>query len=172
MVTIPHLTPVPTHPTGNSPGVPLAMTAELLYRGDPKEAAMLRARMGKEIVVKTANEIGLLNQISKVVAEKGVNILAVQGVVDDGKAVLRIVTSDNLRVGDALRAKNFAPQEMDCVLVEVPNKPGVLRTITEKLSAQAIDLQHLYATAGESSSTSLVALASSHNDRAIVALNK
>ncbi|HEX9784220.1 MAG TPA: hypothetical protein VGA56_16010 [Opitutaceae bacterium] len=128
--------------------------------------------MVKEIVLKVVNEIGVLNQISKLIAEKGVNIIAVQGTVQDGSAVLHLITSDNLRVGDALRARNFAPHEMDCVLVEVPNKPGVLRNITEKLLPEGIDIHHIYATAGEASDTSLVALACSRNDHAIVVLNK
>lgn len=133
---------------------------------------MNHAGPGKGIVIKVANEIGVLNQISKLVAEKGVNVIAVHGTVNGGVATLRVITTDNLHVGDALRARNYEPHETDCVLVEVPNKPGVLRHVTEKLRGEAIDIHHLYATAAEASESSLVVFATSHNDRAIVVLNK
>ena len=35
---------------------------------------MLKVKLGKEVVVRVRNEIGLLAQISKLVAEKGINI--------------------------------------------------------------------------------------------------
>lgn len=133
---------------------------------------MNHAGLGKGIVIKVANEIGVLNQISKLVAEKGVNVIAVHGTVNGGVATLRVITTDNLHVGDALRARNYEPHETDCVLVEVPNKPGVLRHVTEKLRGEAIDIHHLYATAAEASESSVVVFATSHNDRAIVVLNK
>ena len=132
---------------------------------------MIKTRLGKEIVLKVTNEIGLLNQICKLVAEKGVNMVAVHGSVDGENSIIRLITTDNLRVSDALRAHNYAPHEEDCVLVAVPNKPGMLRTITEKLAMENIDIHHLYATANGSQETSLVALGCSNNDRALVLLN-
>ena len=128
----------------------------------------MKARLGKEIVVRVTNEIGVINQLSKVIAEKGINALAVNGEVDGPTATLRFVTTDNLRATDALRARHYAPYESSCVIVEVPNKPGMLRTVTEKLAAESIDLHHLYATAAEDEHHSLLALDSTDNDHAVV----
>jgi len=133
---------------------------------------MVKARLGKEIVVKVTNEIGVLNQMCKLVAEKGANILAVHGTVEGETAVLRLVTTDNLRIKEALAAKNFGPHESDCVLVEMPHKPGILKVITEKLAAEGIDIHHLYATAGETTENCVVVFLCSNNDRALVVLSK
>ena len=133
---------------------------------------MNSARIGKEIVVKVKNEIGVLHAMSKLLAEKGVNILALHGAVGDGNAVVRLVTTDNLRAGDVLRAKNFAPVEQECVLIDLPHKPGMLRGITEKLAAEDIDLTSVYATAGEMQDQCLVVLGCTRHDHAVVVLNR
>lgn len=133
---------------------------------------MLKARLGKEIVIRVTNEIGVINQLSKVIAEKGINALAVNGEVNGDTATMRFITTDNLRVGDALRARHYAPREAPCVIVEVPNKPGMLRSVTERLAAEAIDIRHLYATAAEDERHSLLALDCTDNDHAVVVLNR
>ncbi len=133
---------------------------------------MLKARLGKEIVVRVTNEIGVINQLSKVIAEKGINALAVSGEVEGRTATMRFVTEDNLRISDALRAKHYAPHESECVIVEVPNKPGMLRSVTEKLATESIDIHHLYATAAEDEKHSLLAFDCTDNDHAVVVLNR
>ena len=132
---------------------------------------MITARQGKEVVVKVTNDIGILHDISKIVAERGVNILAVHGSVAGDKGIVRLITDDNLRACDALKAHNYAPQEADVVLIDSPNKPGMLRSITEKLARESIDVHHLYASGGLDDADSLVVLASASNDHAVVALN-
>lgn len=133
---------------------------------------MLKARLGKEIVVRVTNEIGVISQLSKVIAEKGINALAVAGEIDGRTATLRFLTTDNLRVEDALRERHYAPHAADCVIVQMPNKPGMLRTLTEKLAAESIDIHRLHATAPEDKSHSLVVLGTSNNEHAVVVLNR
>jgi hypothetical protein len=86
-------------------------------------------------------------------------------------AVIHLVTSDNLRVSDALRAQNYDPRESDVVLAEVPHKPGMLRHVTERLARGSVDLHHLYATTTPGQKDSLVVMATANNDRAMVLLN-
>jgi uncharacterized protein with ACT and thioredoxin-like domain len=52
--------------------------------------------------VKVRNEIGVLNQMCKLIAEKGVNILAVHGTVEGENGIVRFVTNDNLQAVDGL----------------------------------------------------------------------
>jgi hypothetical protein len=133
---------------------------------------MLKARPGKEVVVRVQNEIGLLAQIARLVSDKGINIVAAAGWVEGPNAVVHLVTSDNLRVMDALRAKSYHPREQDVILTESPHKPGLLRHITDKLSAAGIDIHHLYATATGQQEYALIVFACAQNDRALVLLNE
>jgi hypothetical protein len=133
---------------------------------------MLKAKPAKEIVLKVRNEIGLLAGISRLIADKGVNILAACAWVEGDNAGIRLLTADNLRVADALRANNYNPREADVVLVETPHKPGLLKHLTEKLSQAGIDIHHLYASATAEQDKCLVVFSCAHNDRAIVLLNQ
>lgn len=133
---------------------------------------MLRANIGKEIVVKVRNEIGVLAQLSRLVADKGVNILAASAWVEGADGIVHLVTEDNLRVMDLLRAKSYNPREAAVVLVESPHKPGLLRHLTEKLAEAGIDLHHLYASATATQDKCLIVFASANNDRAVVVLNE
>jgi len=132
---------------------------------------MHKARQGKELVLRTTNEIGALAKVSKVVAEKGINILAMNCWVEGPEAVLRLVTDDMLRTTDVLRENGYGPEEKDVVLVDAAHKPGILRHITDMLAKENIDLSHLVASATINQDECLVILNSSNNERAIVLLN-
>ncbi len=133
---------------------------------------MLKAKPAKEIVIKVRNEIGVLAQLARTVADKGIDILATAAWVEGGNGIVHLVTSDNLRAMDALKAKSFQPRESEVVLTEVPHKPGMLRHVTEKLAAGGIDLHHLYASATTAEHACLIVFASANNDRAVVLLNE
>ena len=132
---------------------------------------MLKVKPGKEIVVKVKNHIGVLDDLLKRIAEKGVNVLAAGAWVCDDTGVIHLLTEDNLRAADALRAADYKPVEADVVVAEVSHKPGMLRHITERLARDLIDIHHLYASASGTQDKCLIVFATSKNDRAIVLLN-
>ncbi len=132
---------------------------------------MLKARLGKEVVLRIENEVGVLDQIARTVAEKGVDILATSAWVEGAVGVVHLVTDDNLRVVDALRSRNYDPREADVVVAEVPHKPGMLRHVTERLARGSVDVHHLYATTMPGQGETLVVLATANNDHAVVLLN-
>jgi len=132
---------------------------------------MHKARQGKEVALRMANEAGVLANMSKIIAERGVNILAMSCWVEGGEAVIRLVTDDMLRTTDVLRENGYAAEEKDVVLVHAAHKPGILRHITDMLAKENIDLSHLFASATIDQDECLVVLNSSNNERAIVLLN-
>ncbi|MEZ6070359.1 MAG: hypothetical protein R3C10_08775 [Pirellulales bacterium] len=132
---------------------------------------MLKTRQGKEVVVRMANQIGGLAKFSKHVAERGVNVLAMNAWVEGEEAVVRLVTDDTLRTMDVLNENGFEPQERSVVLVDAAHRPGILRHLTDTLARENIDLTHLYASATIEQDDCLVVLNSSDNDRAMVVLN-
>ncbi|MFA4943223.1 MAG: hypothetical protein WC789_00805 [Lentisphaeria bacterium] len=133
---------------------------------------MTIARQGKELVVEVVNDIGVLQEVAKTVSDKGINILAVHGEANGNKAVFRLVTDDNLRAGDALKARKYAVHEADAVLVEIPNKPGMLRQIVGKLAASGIDIRHIGGSALVAADRCLIVLDCSNNGHAVVVLNE
>ncbi len=132
---------------------------------------MLKTRPAKEIIVRMPNEIGALDSMTKTIAEKGINLVAVSAWVEGAQAVIHLVTDNNLRVMDTLRAHKYEAREADVLVTEAPHKPGTLHRICEKLAQGGIDVHHLYATASTTEERSVVVFASANNDRALVLLN-
>ncbi len=133
---------------------------------------MFEAKQGKEIVLTVENQIGMLSDLSKLLADKGVSILAVSGYVVDNQCVVRLITDDNLRTKDALVERGYTPKEEDAVLLELPHKPGILRRIADALAEEQIDIRHLYATAMLEHDECLLVLHTSNDAHAIVVLNR
>jgi hypothetical protein len=133
---------------------------------------MLTATLAKEIVIKRLNEIGVIADIAKTVAEKGVSILAVSAWVEGRDGVIRLTVDDELRAADALRAKNIEVREGTVVMVQVPHKPGMLKHMTEMLRDAHIDIHHLYASAASDQTKCVVVFSSSDNQKAVVVLNQ
>jgi hypothetical protein len=132
---------------------------------------MLKTKPGKEVVVRMENQVGALDGMAKLISEKGANILAVSAWVDRDRAIIHLVTDDNVRVVEALRARGFDAREADVLLTEAPHKPGMLHHVTERLARGEVDIHHLYATATVSQDKCLMVFATANNDRAMVLLN-
>ena len=132
---------------------------------------MLKARPAKEIVLRMPNEIGTLNTIAKTLSDKGINIIASSAWVEGAEVIIRLVTDENARAVDALKAQRHAAREVDVIVADLLHKPGMLRRVTEALAQEGIDIHHLYATSAPGQDHALVVFATANNDRAIVRLN-
>ena len=131
------------------------------------------AQLGKQIVVTVANKIGILADMSKMVADHGINIEAVVGYAANNEAKVMLVTADNLRVTDALKKAGYnAIKEEEVLIVELENTAGALKNITAELVAQGIDIKQVYGTACVAGCPAKIILSTSNNDKALVALKK
>ncbi len=134
---------------------------------------MITAKQCREISVQVLNDVGILAQLTKIVAEKGVNIRAAAAWVEsENKGVIRLVTDDNLRAADALRAHNYAPEEIDSIEVLMYHSPGMLSSICARIAEGGINMNYLYASAPVSEESCLAILSTENNERALVLLNE
>jgi hypothetical protein len=131
---------------------------------------MLKPRPAKEVIITLQNDVGALNQIAKIIAEKGINVLAASSWVNHDQAIIHLVPDDTQRTLDALRAHGYAVREADVVITEAAHKPGMLRHVTERLAQEGIDIHHLYASATPQQDTCLLVFATAHNDHALMRL--
>lgn len=133
-----------------------------------------RASLGKEIVVNVANKIGILADISKTLAERGVNIEAVAGyATESNTAKIMLVTEDDTRAIEALKKADYSnTKESEVVVIGLENKSGALKIITEKLAAAGVDIKYIYGTACAGTCPAKIIMATSDNEKAVVAFNK
>jgi hypothetical protein len=133
---------------------------------------MIEVKHGKEVVLTTENKAGLLFDISKLLAEKGISILGFIGAASRGECLIRLVTDDTLRTIDALTDKGYEAREETAILLEVPHKPGMLKRVTEVLASEKIDIRYVYATALDQHERCLLVLHTDNDDHALPKLNK
>lgn len=130
-------------------------------------------KLVKELVVTKANKIGILANISKVLADNGVNIEGVAGYAIDKEASIMLVADDSARASDALKKAGYKPiKENEVILIELVNKPGALKSTTEKLAAGGIDIRYAYGTVCPAGCPTGLVVSTSDNEKAVVLLKK
>jgi hypothetical protein len=105
----------------------------------------LKAQRGKEVLVKISNRIGILADLAQIIADRGINLLAIDAYALADQAYVRLLTEDNLRAVDVLREHGYNPHEEDVILLTIPHKPGMLHRVSEILSESGINIHHIYA---------------------------
>lgn len=132
-----------------------------------------QAQLAKEIVVTAVNKIGVLADMSKLLAESGVNIEAVAGYAVDKEAKIMLVTNDNLRAVDALKKSGYTSiKENEVVVIELEDKPGALKNITARLAAEGIDIKQIYGTTCSAGCPAKLVISTTDNEKALVAFKK
>lgn len=130
------------------------------------------AVLGKEMVISLKNKIGALADISKLLADHGLNIEGVAGYATDGDAKIMLVVDDTLRAGDALKKKGYSVKESEVVMVDLENKAGALKVMTAKLASEGIDIKYAYGTVCAGNCPARIVLATSNNEKTEVALKR
>lgn len=135
---------------------------------------MIRAvHMKKEIVVSVANKIGILADMCKIVADHGINLEAFVGYGIGKEAKIHLLTADNLRASDALKKAGYKSQEeKNVVVIDLENKIGALKLVTDKVSQEDLDIKYAYGTTCSSGCPATIVLSTSDNERAFVALKR
>ncbi len=129
--------------------------------------------LGEEIVITTKNKIGLLADISRMLANEGINIESVLGYETGNTARLMLVTNANLPIIKELKKKKYkSVKETEVLMVEIENKPGALKVVTTELKKAKIDIKYLYVTPPSLGDSSKMVVQTSDNEAAMAALMK
>lgn len=130
--------------------------------------------LGKEILVTVVNKIGVLADMSKLLADAGINIEAVAGYAAEGnKAEIILITTDNLRAADALKEKGYTSiEEREVIMFDLKNQPGALKSVTAKLAAEGLDIKYIYGTTCSAGCPAKIVLSTSNNEKALLALKE
>ncbi len=94
------------------------------------------------------NEPGRLATLTHALAKEKVNISALTMMDSTEHGVLRLVVDDPERAVKTLERLGFQISTTDVIAVEMPNKPGSLATLAEKLAEAHINIDYAYATSG------------------------
>src|SRR5947209_7749706 len=113
----------------------ISFSASFLFLSGSNGGLMIKqVKKAKEIVVVSENKVGTLAEVSRILAERGINIQALSAQAAANVALLNFVVDDHQHAVDLLRKKGLPFHENEVLIVEVEDQPGVLRNLTKKLA--------------------------------------
>jgi len=126
----------------------------------------------KQLSVFLPNRPGILANLSSVLAESNVNILAmsVHDTVDS--AVVRLVLDHPTKALLLLEQEEMYVTEQNVVVLAVDNQPGILARIAQKLGHADINIQYAYCTAASSQTSGCIVLKTDQPEAAIECLRE
>ena len=99
----------------------------------------------KQLTVFLENKSGRLNEVSQILGQTGINMLAFTVADTSEFGILRLIVSDPGRACAVLRENEFSVNLTDVVCLSCPNKPGALAKALQILSDNTISIAYLYA---------------------------
>lgn len=91
------------------------------------------------------NKSGRINQVTRILADNGINLHAFSMAESADFGILRMIVSDTERAAEVLRAEHFAVSRTEVVCINCPNTPGALATVLDYLAKEKVFIEYMYA---------------------------
>src|SRR5256885_844797 len=103
----------------------------------------------RQLSVFLANKPGVLARLCRTFAQNEINIQAITISDTVDHAVVRMVTSNPTKARALLEDCGILVVDTDVLALSIPDKPGQLATIAQKLAAAKVNIEYSYGTTGE-----------------------
>ncbi|MFH2146286.1 MAG: ACT domain-containing protein [Candidatus Omnitrophota bacterium] len=129
---------------------------------------------GKEISVGVINEVGALARVTSFLVNHGINLIAIAGYSNNigDQAALIFVTDNNFAAVNELASNGYEQiAENDVIIIDMENRPGALKNISELMAQNGININYFYCTTCSGGCPAKIILSTSDNDKAAEILN-
>ena len=99
----------------------------------------------KQLSVFLENRTGRINEVAQILGAGGINMKAFSMAETADFGLLRLIVPDVDKAVQILRDASFAVMLTDVVCLNVPNIPGALSAILDKLAENEIFIEYMYA---------------------------
>ena len=99
----------------------------------------------KQISVFLENNAGRLGEVTRVLAEAGINIRAISIADTADFGILRLIVNNWEEAQKALNKANYTTRVSDVVAVEIEDKPGSLAMLMDLFRKTMVNIEYLYA---------------------------
>ena len=118
------------------------------------------------------NKPGILARVCQRLADDKVNIAALSMMDSTEHGVLRLVVEDPQAARNSLAAMDLPTAETQVLVTVLPNRPGALADVVERLSVGHVNVNYAYCTAGAPAGKSLGVFRVSDLNRAVTVLSE
>ena len=91
------------------------------------------------------NKTGRLSELLKALKDSRINIRALSIAENSEFGILRILVSETARAYDILKREGFIVKKTEVISLPMEDKPGALAELVDRLSAEEIGIEYLYA---------------------------
>ena len=123
---------------------------------------MIKAELGKQLMISVKNRPGALAEITSLVTSSRINMQAICAYEVANNVAIMMVTDDN-NSARRLLEKKYHVQEEEVVLLTIDNQPGSLQKVTDKIAEAGIDLTLIYGSAEKSAGHCEIVIISRNN---------
>lgn len=106
----------------------------------------------KQISVFLENRPGCLHEMTKALAEAGIDLRGLSLAETSDFGIVRLIVDDVTGTASTLRDAGFVASMTDVLAVEVPNVPGGLNRVLEVLDGAGVNVEYMYAILGNKKS--------------------
>lgn len=99
----------------------------------------------KQISIFLENRPGQLAGICRTLAQAKINIATLSLADTSDFGIVRMIVDDHVRGCEVLSAAGHAVRETEVVMVTVPDRPGGMAELMEKLDSADVDIEYSYA---------------------------
>jgi hypothetical protein len=99
----------------------------------------------KQISVFLENTTGRLSEVTKTLADAGINLRAISIADTADFGILRIIVDKNNEAVEVLNTAGFTTRQTDVVAVEIEDVPGSLAKLMELFRQSKVNIEYLYA---------------------------
>lgn len=110
----------------------------------------------EQISVFLENKAGRLAEVSRILADAGINIRALSLADTSDFGILRLIVNDNNKAKEALKQHGFTVGKTDVVAVEVEDRPGGLHKILDSLYRSGVNVEYMYAFVQQSGDNAVI----------------
>ncbi|MDR0654788.1 MAG: ACT domain-containing protein [Treponema sp.] len=99
----------------------------------------------KQISVFLENNAGRLGEVTKVLANAGINLRAISIADTADFGILRLIVNDHQKALLALQEAGFTTRITNVAAVEIEDRPGSLAKVMELFQKSRVNIEYLYA---------------------------
>ncbi len=114
------------------------------------------ATLVKELQFKTANDVGVLSEVTQALKDNKVNLLHAWACGEGSTGFFGIVTNNNARAKNALKKLGIRAKEREVLAIHLPNKTGELAKVAKKLAKAHINITGVSATSAPGNRVSVL----------------
>ena len=99
----------------------------------------------KQLSIFLENRTGRINEVAKILADNGINMVAFSMAETADFGLLRLIVPDVDKAVEVLRGANIAVMVTDVIHLKCSNTPGSLSAVLERLAANNVFIEYMYA---------------------------